>query len=402
MLLELHLLQNFAPSCLNRDDTNAPKDCEFGGYRRARISSQCVKRAIRRQFREDRLLAPEHLARRTKRLIEALAERVAKEGRNGEAARAVVETAVKGAGLGVKEDGKTEYLLFLGEQELDAFARLVLTHYEALAEAAAGQRAEAEKAQQAEGKRKSGKDRKKEAREAIPADVKKAAQALLNGGKAADLALFGRMLADMPEKNIDAACQVAHALSTNRANMEMDYYTAVDDLKPDDTQGADMIGTVEFNSSCFYRYANIDLGQLRRNLQGDAELTARAVEAFVRAAVTAIPTGKQNSMAAHNPPDCILAVVREHGLWSLANAFVEPVRPTREAGIMRRSVEALDRYWGKLVTVYGADGISGSSICLTEDVPLANLADSRVASFAELLARVRQQLAGPVVVEARS
>ena len=47
MIIELHMLQNFAPSCLNRDDTNSPKECEFGGYRRARISSQCIKRAIR-------------------------------------------------------------------------------------------------------------------------------------------------------------------------------------------------------------------------------------------------------------------------------------------------------------------------------------------------------------------
>src|SRR5918912_1293514 len=99
------------------------------------------------------------------------------------------------------------------------------------------------------------------------------------------------MLADLPERNSDAACQVAHALSTNKVAMEMDYYTAVDDLKPDDTMGADMIGTVEFNSSCFYRYANVDLGQLERNLQNDQELARRTVEAFLRAAVEAIPTG---------------------------------------------------------------------------------------------------------------
>src|SRR5918912_1303066 len=103
------------------------------------------------------------------------------------------------------------------------------------------------------------------------------------------------MLADLPERNSDAACQVAHAFSTNKASMEMDYYTAVDDLKPDDTAGADMIGTVEFNSACFYRYANLDLEQLAHNLQKDNELTVKTTEAFLRAFIHAVPTGKQNT-----------------------------------------------------------------------------------------------------------
>src|SRR6516225_6561748 len=47
MRIEIHVLQNFAPSNLNRDDTGSPKDAEFGGCRRARISSQCIKRAVR-------------------------------------------------------------------------------------------------------------------------------------------------------------------------------------------------------------------------------------------------------------------------------------------------------------------------------------------------------------------
>src|SRR6185503_11754224 len=102
-------------------------------------------------------------------------------------------------------------------------------------------------------------------------------------------------LADLPERNISAACQVAHALSTNKVSMEFDYYTAIDDRKPDDTAGADMIGTVEFNSACFYRYANLDVDQLRANLGDDTALARQTVEAFVRASVSAIPTGKQNS-----------------------------------------------------------------------------------------------------------
>src|SRR5262249_17743101 len=131
------------------------------------------------------------------------------------------------------------------------------------------------------GKKKTAKEKKKEARQAVPPELTAAAQGLLDGGKAADLGLFGRMLADLPDPNIDAACQMAHALSTNKVNVEFDFYTAVDDLKPEDTAGADMMGTVEFNSSCFYRYVNIDLEQLRINLQGDDDLARKTVGALL-------------------------------------------------------------------------------------------------------------------------
>ena len=96
-----------------------------------------------------------------------------------------------------------------------------------------------------------------------------------NRGKAIDLALFGRMLADLPEKNTDAACQVAHAISTHAVEREFDFYTAIDDLKPDDTSGADMMGTVEFNSACLYRYAVINWDKLVENLQEDGILAKK-------------------------------------------------------------------------------------------------------------------------------
>src|SRR5262249_33379271 len=147
----------------------------------------------------------------------------------------------------------------------------------------------------------------------------------LDGGRAADLALFGRMIANLPERNVEAACQVAHAISTNKMEMEFDFYTAVDDLKPEDTAAAHMLGTVEFHSACFYRYANVDTTQLLTNLGRDADLARGTLQAFLRASVAAIPTGKQNSMAAHNPPSLVLIVVRERGQWNLANAFLKPI-----------------------------------------------------------------------------
>ena len=112
-----------------------------------------------------------------------------------------------------------------------------------------------------------------------------------------------------PEWNVDAACQVAHAISTHRVAMEFDFYTAVDDLRPGDTAGSDMMGTTTFNASCFYRYAALDTRLLQSNLGGDEQLTRDTVEAFLNASIQAIPTGKQNSMAAHNPPSLVFAVV---------------------------------------------------------------------------------------------
>jgi CRISPR system Cascade subunit CasC len=201
------------------------------------------------------------------------------------------------------------------------------------------------------------------------------------------------MITDLPKTNIYGACQVAHALSTHKVSVEFDYYTAVDDLAPREEPGAGMLGTVEFNSACFYRYANVNLAKLRENLQGDGELAGAAVSAFVRAAVLAIPTGKQNSMAAHNPPSLVFGLLREHGLWSLANAFVRPVEPTPQESLVAASIRALDTYWGRLVAVYGADGLREQAVVCLEpesDVTLAYLGPHRVPTLSAFLDRLRQ------------
>ncbi len=389
MFVELHMLQNFAPSCLNRDDTNSPKDCEFGGYRRARISSQCLKRAIRTHFKDAALLPEENLAERTKRLVELIAGRLAKDGRDLETAKAAVTAALAAARLKATPEGaevKTQYLLFLGNQEIKKLTELVATHWEALTKQP--------EATEASGKKKNAKQQKAEAQNAVPPEVVKAVDKLLDGGKAADLALFGRMLADLPEKNVNAACQVAHALSTNKVNMEMDFYTAVYDLKPEDSAGADMLGTVEFNSACFYRYANIDCDALLKNLHGDEDLTRKTIEAFLNASRSAIPTGKQNSSAAHNEPSFVFAVVRQSGLQSLANAFVKPARPSREDGIDKslicNSIEAADKFWGRVTSAYGEESVVAKSYveCLAEDPELPILVKSKAANFDTLVKTV--------------
>jgi CRISPR system Cascade subunit CasC len=368
MLLELHIIQNFAPSNLNRDDTGSPKSCEFGGYRRARISSQSIKRAIRGEFDAGGLVPADQRATRSKRFVDEVAKRLVIAGRNAEAAPTVAEAGLALLDIKLAKEQKTEYLLFLGEREVAAIAEFCNQQWDSLAAAT---------------EKKGKKDAKDESTRKLGAELAKS----LDGGKAADLALFGRMLADLPERNIDAASQVAHAISTHQVSSEFDYYTAVDDLKPDDTAGADMIGTVEFNSACFYRYANIDISQLAENLGGDQELVEATLKAFLLASRDAIPTGKQNSFAARNAPAFFFTVVRDRGAWSLANAFAEPVRAGRDGGLIEASIKALDTHWGELVSMYGAPTGARLAVAALGQPGLENLKPHQVGNFAALLER---------------
>jgi CRISPR system Cascade subunit CasC len=355
--LELHILQNFAPSNLNRDDTGSPKDCELGGVRRARVSSQCLKRAIRSAFADHSLLPGDERASRTKRLVEAVAKQVvaAKNCDPALAERAVVR-ALGGAGLKTDDaTGKTQYLLFLPTRVISEIAALVGEHLPAL-----GVEAVASAEDGAKAKAKDKKKEKAEGKAQVPAEIREPLVKLLaDGTRTPELALFGRMIADSPDWNVDAACQVAHALSTHRVSMEFDFYTAIDDLKREDTAGSDMMGTIPFNSACFYRYMVVDTADLVRNLGGDAaasDQARRTVEAFVRAAVKAIPSGKQNSMAAHNLPSLVLATVREGGeARSLANAFVKPARPPHDGDLVGESAKKLAEHLAALDRAYGKE-----------------------------------------------
>jgi CRISPR system Cascade subunit CasC len=192
---------------------------------------------------------------------------------------------------------------------------------------------------------------------------------------------------------------VAHAISTNKVHsMEMDYYTAVDDIN-NDNPGADMIGTVEFNSACFYRYATLDVAELVGGyrdekktrlfgLQGDIDLARTTATAFLKAFVHSVPTGKQNSFAAHNPPSLVFAVVRDGPPVSLANAFVKPVTPQitprGPENLVEKSIEELDGYYGRLVGMYGDGGRKVSAVCQMEAANLNHLKDE-VASIDKLI-----------------
>ncbi len=357
MKIELHLLQNFAPSNLNRDDSGAPKDCELGGYRRARISSQCQKRGVRESFRLDGLVSEESQGVRTKRLALQVADRLAaKHGHDREKALALAMGAIEGVGFGRTKKGegddawKTEYLLFVPRRLVNALAEL-LHEKRALLETAEEAPAPEAAADSGKKPKRDAKKEKRDAKSAYPKEVREAVEDLLERARrTVDIALFGRMLADKPDWNVDASCQVAQAIWTNRVQMDFDFFTAVDDFKPDDNAGSDMMGSVGFNSSCFYRYTVLDVDARRENLDGGDELLQRSVEAYVRAFTSAIPTGKQNSMAAHNPPSYALAVVRKKGQSvSLTNAFLKPAKPRGEdVDLVDDSVKKLEDYAGRM------------------------------------------------------
>jgi CRISPR system Cascade subunit CasC len=385
MYLELHMLQNFAPSNLNRDDTGSPKECVFGGVSRARISSQCLKRSIR-QSPEFRRVVAGYQAIRTRRLIVEVAERLSGQQPAPERTTKIIADVFKEAGLerpeqrgasrgtagdeaeiAAEEKDNTKLLLFMNAHSVDEVVAAFRAHWDALASGDRDQRA---------------------------AVIDELGDILVTSAQVPDVALFGRMIEIDTKKpfgkrhlGIDGATQVAHAISTHQVTVDEDFFTAVDDLLPEGASGAGMMGTIPYNSACYYRYANVDLSQLASNLTGNQELAIRTTEAFLRAAIVAIPTGKQTNMAAQNPPSLVMAVVRDAGLWSLANAFERPVRPSETYGLIDSSIRALDRQWGKLATMYGVAGVRGVWVVESEGLPLEHVSNYRVTTVEELIQR---------------
>lgn len=352
--IEVHLIQNFAPSNLNRDDTGQPKSAYFGGVRRARISSQCSKRSARRDGRMAELLQLRG-AIRTRQLIVEIAKAIDQKEEAADETISTVAAVFEAGGLEPEKGKVTKILLFL---DRDALPKLEAVFKDRWADLTKG---------------------KKQAKQTARDEV---GRILFEAVKAPDIALFGRMLevkTDTPfgkyNMRVEAACQVAHPISTHKVDMEMDFYTAVDDLNPEAETGAGMLGVVGFNSACYYRYALVDRDQLARNLarktnrkagKWTEHLTAddyseadKVIRAFLEAMVYAIPTGKQNSFAAQNLPSFGLFVRRQGGVpISLANAFATPVRPTKDDDdLVGLSVAALAKHWDELRKVYGEQGV---------------------------------------------
>lgn len=502
MLIEIHLLQNFAPSNLNRDDTGSPKDCEFGGYRRARISSQCIKRRVR-WHPAVRTIAEETFGKRSNMHARQVAQILVDDPerpRPFEDAYHVGRYMFQQMGFKDKKERLTVMLL-LGTDEIRTIAKAAKDNWETLAplsnasvlwerfaeqlasyvegeegemlgrlianykagtanastiqkwldlpasawdeSLAAIREMPGELLQELRGKfdaadESSGEDveedyvpklaaalfkskrntdvlaklkpvdvRMERGRDAAASDDagKKELTRKLNEifkplkrltTKAVDVALFGRMIAEIKDgaMAVDAACQVAHAISTHRVAMESDYFTAVEDLKEiaqkqgmGQDAGAGMIGTVDFNSACYYRYATIDVGQLVKNLDDDRDIAQQTAKGFLSAFIESIPTGKQNSFAANNKPSLAFGVVRADAPVSLTNAFVKPVVPRNGASLVEDSIESLDDFYGRFVKMYGTGGLKKSAVCHMERTELHHLGEE-VSSVEELIAAI--------------
>jgi CRISPR system Cascade subunit CasC len=346
IFLDVHALQTVPPSNINRDDTGAPKTAVYGGVPRARVSSQAWKRATRTYFEGEHLLDASELGVRTKKIVEAVAGRITAldPSLTDETALRIADETVKATGLKTevpkrKADSAKEgepdpapeakYLVFLSARQLDGLARLAV---DGAADITAFL------------KDKKNKDKAKE---------------LADTRHSVDIALFGRMVADVPDINVDAAVQVAHAISVHRVENESDYYTAVDDENTDAETGAGMIGTVDFNSATLYRYAALGVHQLAANLgQGlrkdepRTEPVRRAVEAFVHGFVASLPTGKINTFGHHTLPDAVIVKLRTTRPVSFVAAFEDPVRGD-QGGHVREASERLAEYIPDIERAYG-------------------------------------------------
>ncbi len=359
MLIQIHMLQNYAPSNLNRDDSGSPKSAVFGGYQRGRISSQCLKRSIRQSdtfvdaFKADKLLA-----NRTQLLPKLINDELEKMNVDEDVRQAIVirapeigqESKKRKEITGDPADQKTRQLIFIGSGEAQEIAQKLLAKYEEVG----GKKWKTLKIDEIT----------KTLGASLPLSV--------------DIAMFGRMTTSAAFEDVHAAVQVAHALSTNRIVPEYDYFTAVDDLKPSNDPGAGMIGDVEFNSSTYYKYFNIHWDNLVGNLGGDVEIAARAVSALIEAAAIAQPSGKQNSFAAQNLPDFVMVEISDKNIpVSYTNAFLKPIDKFKGT-LMENSIEELDKYAAKLRTVYGLNGrsayFSTSSQTITQAQDVKSLA----------------------------
>lgn len=379
--VDIHIIQNLPPSCVNRDDSGSPKSAVYGGVRRLRVSSQSWKRATRLYFND--LLDAKDVGVRTKRVVEVLAERITEDAPElaGDAVT-LAEGVFKAARIKLspprgKKDAPQEsgYLLFLSTSQIARLAEL------AIASARDGETLDAK-------------------------TVKK----IFKEAHAVDIALFGRMVADDTDLNVDAACQVAHAISTHAAENEYDFFTAVDDDKSrseEEDAGAGMMGTVEFSSATMYRYATVNLDMLVENL-GDGDAALRALEVFIKGFCLSMPTGKQNTFANRTLPEAVVVSVRDDQPVSLVGAFEKPIRTNEAEGYLARSVGALAEHARAIEDNYGLKPLAGFVVALkggdilAPEGPDAPAPLGERVSFADLPVRVREAVVPHVSREERA
>lgn len=297
LFLDIHAIQTVPPANINRDDTGSPKTAQYGGVTRARVSSQSWKRAIRKYFNENGDV--ENVGIRSLEIVKYIANKIVeKDGSISiEDAMDMADRTINAAKISTK-DQKAKALFFLSDKQAEKLAQASIDKV----------------------------------------TDKKQLESILNDDISIDIALFGRMVADNTILNEDASSQVAHAISTHAIQSEFDFFTAVDDLAPEDNAGAGMLGTVEYNSSTLYRYANIALHDFYKQL-ADKEETINATKLFVKSFVESMPTGKINTFANQTLPQAIVVSIRSDRPLNMVSAFEEPIKS--DNGYVDKSIEKL-------------------------------------------------------------
>lgn len=370
--LNLHLLTSYAPSCLNRDEMGMQKSATFGGVRRVRISSQCLKRSLRQSEKYAAFFgAPSTRTANRQHLLQHLQ----KNDRFHAFPEEILSYVIA---LGMKDKTVTPWIL----DEIEGLAQAVLSVLEKHGKTPQDLPQQASNAQGSneddDGEQESDKGKKKnvKVKKSVPTDfendLKKAYTLYENDLKQAgisclDIALSGRMCASGDLQNVEAALSVAHAISTHAMEAEIDWFTAMDDLTlENDDVGAAHLNTQEFSAAVFYLYASINLELLAHNIGGDEQAALEVASKYLELMATVSPAAKQNSFASHSLANCILAL-RSPLPLSLANAFEEPVRlgSKKESGYIAPSVKALTKHWENLHQKYGLDEC-GAFFCLDD------------------------------------
>lgn len=318
--LEYHILQSFPTSCLNRDDVGAPKSAIIGGVPRARVSSQCWKRAVRLVLHELGVKT----ASRTRLVSSIIASECKTQGASDEQAQACGDAFANVFAKKVK-DGVSDTMFFISPSE----AAKVAEEYEKVGF---------------------------EANKLGAKDVVKLCKNSINPAHdGLDIALFGRMVANAPEMNVEAAASFAHAISTHESAAEVEFFTAVDDCRGKDESGSGHMGSLEYNSATYYRYVSLDLGQLATNLKAEdrPEEIIKAVEAFTKALFIAVPSARQKTMAAACPWNHAIITLRKG--QNIQLNFNSPVKMTYDnKDLISLSVKEMDQQVERLEKMYGS------------------------------------------------
>ena len=402
-MLELHILQSHAVFCGNRDDVGRPKTAIFGGEKRARISSQCLKRATRLHLsRADSPYREYFQGIRTKQLVGQLVERLKQDASPTEAEMRLAQAGahvIAGLDFDKEEGDRVTTSMFFSAAQFDAMSK-ALKEFEPnrkkQAAESMGKAVELEdkfrrlrlaKQKPPENERRQADDLKQAVINQLTKPLLKALvvdRAPVPVADAADIALFGRVVASHPELTVEAAGMFSHALSTHRADPEQDFYTAVDDRQPEEDTGADMMGNLEYISATYYRYValNLDLLFYRKGGNGGrtanlahyagdefAQARKNIVQAFIEAAMQAVPSGRKTSMASPTSVDFAVGVVRPGQPIQLVNAFEAPVQAGNCSGFLKPSVARLEDYRLKMYKAWGIQAGAEDLACFYPDAP---------------------------------